>query len=623
MRPGSVLQPKFPAPLGMRGVTMMRNMAACLGLLNVATGGRAMAAHSAYVIWYLRGRDDKGELFLLSDGLGVGYGARPTADGNDAVYLVAQENFPSEFLDSVFPVRVLRYAINPDTGGPGRWRGGCGLIREIEVLAPEATVSMRIDSVEHPPWGVAGGHAAGTGRCVVNPGRPDERTLRPLSDGNIVRRGDVVRIETGGGGGWGHPFDREPERVLADVRGGFVSRANAEEHYGVVLAADGLTVDRRGHGRAPRAAAGGQALPPSRLPRGARLMAMPQSPKARVIVGIDTGGTFTDVTLLDPAIRPRLERQDPVDPGRSLARLRQRHRRGAAGRRPHRRRRRARAARHDHCHQPDPGRQGRARRAHHHGRLQVRARDRPPGRAAPRQPVRLGQAETARTARAHLRGGRPHRPRRARAAAARRGRGRAQPRGRSARRASARSPSCCCTATPTPRTSGASPPSSPRRCPDALVSLSSEVLPVFREYERSMTTILNASVMPVVAAYVARLDARIAEQGHRGAAAADEVERRGDQHAHRAARARGDGAVRPGSRRGRRGLRRRRLRAQEPDRHRHRRHLGRHQPDPRRRARPHHHRPRRQLADRPADDRHRHHRRGRRLDRARVRYRAR
>lgn len=243
VRPGSVLQPKFPAPLGMRGVTMMRNMAACLGLLNVATGGRAMAAHSAYVIWYLRGRDDNGELFLLSDGLGVGYGARPTADGNDAVYLVAQENFPSEFLDSVFPVRVLRYAINPDTGGPGRWRGGCGLIREIEVLAPEATVSMRIDSVEHPPWGVAGGHAAGTGRCVVNPGGPDERTLRPLSDGNIVRRGDVVRIETGGGGGCGHPFDREPQRVLADVRGGFVSRASAEEHYGVVLAGDGLSVD--------------------------------------------------------------------------------------------------------------------------------------------------------------------------------------------------------------------------------------------------------------------------------------------------------------------------------------------------------------------------------------------
>jgi N-methylhydantoinase B len=239
LRPGSVLQPRFPAALGMRGVTMMRNMATCLGLLNVATGGQAMAAHSAYVIWYLRGQNDDGELFLMSDGLGVGYGARPTADGNDAVYLVAQENLPAEFVDSVFPVRVRSYAINPDTGGPGRFRGGCGIVREIEVLAPHAMVSMRIDSVENPPWGVAGGHAAGTGRCVINPGRADERVIKPLSDGNMVKRGDIVRIETGGGGGFGHPFDREPERVLADVRGGFVSRESARENYGVALAADG------------------------------------------------------------------------------------------------------------------------------------------------------------------------------------------------------------------------------------------------------------------------------------------------------------------------------------------------------------------------------------------------
>ncbi len=84
---------------------------------------------------------------------------------------------------------------------------------------------------------------AGTGRCVVNPGRPGERVLAPLSDGNLIRRGDVIRLETGGGGGWGHPFDREPERVLADVRGGFVSRASAERDYGVILAADGRSVD--------------------------------------------------------------------------------------------------------------------------------------------------------------------------------------------------------------------------------------------------------------------------------------------------------------------------------------------------------------------------------------------
>ena len=165
--------------------------------------------------------------------------------------------------------------------------------------------------------------------------------------------------------------------------------------------------------------------------------------------------------------------------------------------------------------------------------------------------------------------------------------------------------------------------SSPRNFPDALVSLSSEVLPVFREYERSMTTILNASVMPVVSAYVGRAGRAHRRAGHRRAPAADEIERRRHQHAHRAARARRDGAVRPGGGRRRRGLRRRQLRASEPDRHRHRRHLGRHLPDPRRRARPHHHRPHRRLADRPAHDRHRHDRRGRRLHRARLPTRAR
>jgi N-methylhydantoinase B len=243
LRAGSILQPRFPAPLGLRGVTLMRNVAACLGLINVATGGKAPAAHCAYVIWYLRGRKESGELFLMSDGVGVGYGARPTADGIDAVYLVAQENYPAEFLDAAYPVRLTRYAINPDTGGPGRWRGGCGIIRELEVLAADAMVSVRIDAVANPAWGVAGGRSAAGGRCVINPGRADERVVPPISDGHRVKKGDVVRIETGGGGGWGHPFDREPERVLADMRGGFVSAAAAARDYGVVLSADGRAVD--------------------------------------------------------------------------------------------------------------------------------------------------------------------------------------------------------------------------------------------------------------------------------------------------------------------------------------------------------------------------------------------
>lgn len=238
LREGSLLWPKWPAPLGMRGLTMMRMLAALNGLINVA-GGQAPAAHSAYVIAMLRGthRTEAGTLepFLLSDGIGVGYGARPNADGIDAVYFVAQENYPVEFLELGYPVRVHTYGIVRDSGGPGRFRGGCGIVREYAVVAEEAVLAIRIDSVQNPPWGLAGGKQGGVGRIVLNPGTANERVLAPLSDGNRIRRGDVIRIETGGGGGYGPPYDRPVADVLEDVLGGFVSVDAARAEYGVVI----------------------------------------------------------------------------------------------------------------------------------------------------------------------------------------------------------------------------------------------------------------------------------------------------------------------------------------------------------------------------------------------------
>ena len=244
LREGSLLQPRFPAPLGMRGLTMMRVLAALNGLIAVA-GTPAPAAHSAYVIILLRGHwtDAAGvaQPFLLADGIGVGYGARPAADGIDAVYFVAQENYPIEFLELGYPVRLRRYGIVCDSGGAGRHRGGCGIVREYEVLADRAVLGVRIDSVANPPWGADGGMGGGSGRAIVNPGTAAERLLPPLSDGHVLTRGDVLRIETGGGGGHGPPFLRPPEAVLEDVLGGFVSEQAAAALYGVVIADD--TVD--------------------------------------------------------------------------------------------------------------------------------------------------------------------------------------------------------------------------------------------------------------------------------------------------------------------------------------------------------------------------------------------
>ena len=109
LREGSLLWPRFPAPLGMRGLTMMRVLSRINGLVNVA-GGKAPAAHTAYVIGLMRGtyRTAEGELepFLLSDGIGVGYGARPTRTASTRSISWRRRTIPVEFLEVGYPVRL-------------------------------------------------------------------------------------------------------------------------------------------------------------------------------------------------------------------------------------------------------------------------------------------------------------------------------------------------------------------------------------------------------------------------------------------------------------------------------------------------------------------------------------
>jgi len=243
-REGSVLQPRFPAALGQRTNTLAKVQSCCLALASMADPSRAHGGSSIYAFNQLRGIDSRsGKPFLKSIGLGVGHGARAHADGIDAVYFIAQKNYPVEFVEQNFPLRLTAYRINPDSGGPGRWRGGTGVIREFELLTDQAMLGVRMDNVLNPPWGVAGGMSGRSGRAVVNPGKPGERVLKSMEDGIMLRRGDIVRFETVGGGGFGHPFDREPARVLADVLGGFVSANQAHDDYGVVLANSGAAID--------------------------------------------------------------------------------------------------------------------------------------------------------------------------------------------------------------------------------------------------------------------------------------------------------------------------------------------------------------------------------------------
>lgn len=236
VREGSLLQPTFPAPVGLRSLTWLRLQSTFMGLFNIASQGNALASSPAYSLSILRGRDPSShEPFLVADGCAVGFGARPFSDGLDAVYFVAQKNYPAEFINTTYPMRLRHYGINPDTGGPGRWRGGCGVVRELEILADEVVMSIRLDSTRKTPWGVAGGMSGRMGRAIINPGQEDERQLDPLADQVRLRKHDIVRLETGGGGGHGHPYDRPAETVRLDVLRGFISLEAARVDYGVAM----------------------------------------------------------------------------------------------------------------------------------------------------------------------------------------------------------------------------------------------------------------------------------------------------------------------------------------------------------------------------------------------------
>ncbi len=252
-REGSILKPRFPAPLGMRANTRFRVMSCIFGGLAQANGGRVPAGSPVYVLYYFRAWDEaRRRPILCIEGLGVGLGARPFADGVDVIYYIAQENYPVEYVERDFPLRVERYAVRPDSGGPGLHRGGCGVVRDVRVLCEKAELATRMENTLVAPYGVAGGRAGRTGRILLNPGTPEERLLLPLGDGITLKRGDLLRFETCGGGGWGDPLERDPERVRQDVARGFITAHGAFEDYGVTLDPATLDIDKTATGEERR-----------------------------------------------------------------------------------------------------------------------------------------------------------------------------------------------------------------------------------------------------------------------------------------------------------------------------------------------------------------------------------
>jgi N-methylhydantoinase B len=159
-------------------------------------------------------------------------------------------------IEAELPLRVRRYAFVPDSGGPGKFRGGLALTREYEVLADEATMTIRTDRRTHPPYGLAGGQRGTPSLTEINPGRDRARVLPVLPMEDVqLRKGDVIRHVQAGGGGYGDAFARDPLAVLEDVLDQKLTVAYARQHYGVVIDATTGTLDLEATARARSAPA--------------------------------------------------------------------------------------------------------------------------------------------------------------------------------------------------------------------------------------------------------------------------------------------------------------------------------------------------------------------------------
>ena len=208
--PGTLVNPRFPAAVGARSITCNKIARALFGAFaGLLPTDHAMAAsHDSVPAIIFSGprRTDDGS-FVYLETIGGGMGARSDADGMEAihVHLTNTSNLPAEALENEYALLVDEYALVPDSGGAGRHRGGLGIARQIRAMRDGVVFSVRSDGHVLGAPGLAGGKAGGTARLIRNFGTDREEELSSKTASIVLAAGETVRIETGGGGGYGEP----------------------------------------------------------------------------------------------------------------------------------------------------------------------------------------------------------------------------------------------------------------------------------------------------------------------------------------------------------------------------------------------------------------------------------
>ena len=207
----------------------------------------AAAHYGDSMVIFIGGVDPRNNFpFLSVEPTCGGWGGFPDSDGADALINNVNGGFkdlPIEVFENKYPVSIFNYGFRKDSGGTGKFRGGCGLYREYTINA-DGFVSLWFERSVTPAWGLFGGKD-GIGPNV-NIKSHDEKEKNLLkANGLQVKKGTVLTTYTGGGGGFEKPFERNPENVLNDVINKYVSIEKARDHYGVVIDED-LQINKEG-----------------------------------------------------------------------------------------------------------------------------------------------------------------------------------------------------------------------------------------------------------------------------------------------------------------------------------------------------------------------------------------
>ena len=233
---GTLVNPLEPAPVNSRTATIKRITSVIIGALKNAMPHKVPADGSSELhVLMFGGQRTNGKRFVVGEFTAGGSGGGPRKDGVDVIETDGSNcmNLPVEALELEAPIRVRRMALRPDSGGPGRFRGGLGCVREFEFLHGEVVLTHRGERHFHPAQGSQGG---GDGACSVSRiarGDGSEEVVRSKLL-TTVRAGDRLIVETAGGGGYGPASERDRQAVLDDVRNGKVSETEAQRVYGWV-----------------------------------------------------------------------------------------------------------------------------------------------------------------------------------------------------------------------------------------------------------------------------------------------------------------------------------------------------------------------------------------------------